>query len=226
MSSNLAYSLPSASLPTASPREREHPRQIEIVTTRSQRRARPRIAYALIAVGGVFAIFIAQLLLSIALSNGAYQLASLTSRQTELGRTQSALNEKLDLAGSTQNLAANAQKLGMVGTSAPAFLRLSDGTVMGTAVVASAAGETPGVIANSLLTGAPLSGASATTGATAGASATPGTTGTTATTGTTGTTASGAAASKPSGAGTESGNAAAGSTGTAAAGALPSPVTH
>ena len=66
MSSNLAFATP-----LRSPREHERPRHIEIVSTREQRRARPRVFYALVAVSGLFALFIVQLLLSIVVSDGA-----------------------------------------------------------------------------------------------------------------------------------------------------------
>jgi hypothetical protein len=151
---NLAFSLPTP--PPRSSGEQENPRRIEIVTSRAQRRARPKLAYALIAIGGLTIIFLAQLLLSIALSNGAYQISSLLIEKRDLGREEGSLSEQLELVGSTQNLAANAQSLGMVGTSAPAFLRLSDGAVIGSAVAAEAATTNPGSIANSLLAGVAL----------------------------------------------------------------------
>jgi hypothetical protein len=151
---NLAFTLPTTS--PRSPREQENPRRIEIVTSRAQRRARPKLAYALVAVGGLTIIFLAQLLLSIALSNGAYQISSLLIEKRDLGRVEGSLSEQLELVGSTQNLAANAQMLGMVGTSAPAFLRLSDGAVIGSAVAAEAATTDSGSIANSLLAGVAL----------------------------------------------------------------------
>jgi hypothetical protein len=151
---NLAFSLPASSPRTSG--EQENPRRIEIVTSRAQRRARPKLAYALVAVGGLTLIFLAQLLLSIALSNGAYQISSLLIEKRDLGRVEGSLSEQLELVGSTQNLAANAQNLGMVGTSAPAFLRLSDGAVIGSAVAAEAAATDSGSIANSLLTGVAL----------------------------------------------------------------------
>ncbi|HEV7949116.1 MAG TPA: hypothetical protein VGP24_05040 [Glaciihabitans sp.] len=153
MSTNLAHTLP-----FTSPRETENPRRIEIVTSREQRRARPRLAYALIAVGGLLGIFLAQLLLSIALSNGAYQISSLLVEKRDLGRVEGSLNEQLELAASSQNLAANAQKLGMVGTSAPAYISLETGSITGAAIAATASTVDGSRIANSLLTGLPLIG--------------------------------------------------------------------
>jgi hypothetical protein len=164
MSTNLAY---------ATPRRRpfddrsealegeEQPLHIQIVTTRAQRRARPRIVYGLVATAIVFGIFVAQLLLTIALAGGAYNIASLQQKQVEYGRVASTLSEKLDTVGSTQNLAANATALGMVPSSSQAFLRLSDGKVLGHPSAAGAkAGQAKSgadsSVPNSLLTGLPL----------------------------------------------------------------------
>jgi hypothetical protein len=167
MSTNLAYALP-----LGSPRGEEHTRHIAIAPV-VQRRARPKLAYALLAVGGIFAIFLAQLLLSIALSDGAYKISALTGTQGDLSRVEGALNEQLLLAGSTQNLASHAQKLGMVASSSPVFLRLSDGTVIGSATAAGvgpAAGAS--LVGNSLLTGATEDGTSFTGKASAAAKVT------------------------------------------------------
>ena len=117
------------------------PRHIEIVSSRSQRRARPRMVYAALTVAGLFAILIAQLLLSIAVSDGAYRIAALQGVQRELSRDQQTLTEQLHVLQSPQHLAANAQALGMVANTSTAFLRLADGAVLGTAVAATRAAE-------------------------------------------------------------------------------------
>jgi hypothetical protein len=156
MTTNLAFSLPTLPRTAETSGDQENPRRIEIVTSRAQRRARPRLAYALVAIGGLLGIFLAQLMLSIALSNGAYEISTLLVEKRDLGRVQGSLNEQLELVGSTQNLAANAEKLGMVGTSAPAFLRLSDGQVIGSAVAATQATTNSSVVPNSLLAGVAL----------------------------------------------------------------------
>jgi hypothetical protein len=151
--SNLAYAVPNRA-----PREvEEHQRHIEIVSTRNQRRARPRLVYALVAVGGLFVILMAQLLLSILLSNGAYQISALQTSQNELSRDQQTLTEALHVLESPQNLAGRAQQLGMVmNTSSSGWLRLSDGAVL-QAPSAASAGSTIGtndsaLIPNVLLT--------------------------------------------------------------------------
>jgi hypothetical protein len=152
MSTNLAYELPSRA-----PREEERQRHIEIVSTRSQRRARPRLVYALVAVGGLFVILMAQLLLSILLSNGAYQISALQSSQKQLSQDQQTLTESLNVLQSPQNLAGRAQQLGMVlNTSSSGWLRLSDGAVLHAPSAASAGSaigtNNSGLIPNVLLT--------------------------------------------------------------------------
>ncbi|NEM90005.1 hypothetical protein [Galbitalea soli] len=138
MSSALAYSLPAPSIENGG--ADFSPSRVRIVTTRAQRKARPRIFYALVTTAGLFTIFIAQLLLSISLSGGAYQINSLLGARVTADRVQSALNEKLQVIASTQNLAANARKIGMVGSSDPGFLNLRTGTVSGSKLPAAVIG--------------------------------------------------------------------------------------
>ena len=159
MSAALAYQRPNwqpqaPHRPSTQPRA--VPRHIEVVTTRAQRAARPKSFYALVSVSTVFGLLIAQLLLSILLSDGAYQISSLQSEQKQLIRTQESLAETLDLLASPQSLAMKAESLGMViGSSAPAFLDLSTGTLIGSPVAASGStgivGANGGLVANFLL---------------------------------------------------------------------------
>jgi hypothetical protein len=104
----------------------------EIVTTREQRRARPRVFYALFTVTGLFGLFLLQLLLSIAIAGGAYHISDLQVQQRSLIREQEALVETLNVLASPQNIATKAESLGMMlGSSPPAFLQLADGSVVG-----------------------------------------------------------------------------------------------
>lgn len=50
-------------------------------------RRRPRIVYAAVAIGGIAIIALVQLLLTIGLSDGAYQVTSLQNDQKDLART-------------------------------------------------------------------------------------------------------------------------------------------
>lgn len=172
--SNLAYARP-ATLPSRE--QHPHPRHIEVVTTRAQRRARPKLAYAVVTVASLFVIFAAQLLLSIVVSDGAYQIEALQSQKKELLRTEQALNERLGLLGATQHLAANAAHLGMVPGAAPIYLDVTTGGIAGApgSVDHGGCGGACNLVANSLLTGMPLTNPAAptaTVGVTGGAAAT------------------------------------------------------
>jgi hypothetical protein len=130
-------------------------RHIEIVAP--SKKARPRVVYALSAVTCVGAIVVAQLLLSVGISQGAYEISALRASQVELGRTADSVSEDLIRVSSPQSLAANAEALGMVSNSTPAMLRLSDGAVLGAPM--AAAGDQVGaatLVPNSLLVGVPL----------------------------------------------------------------------
>ncbi|MBX0298831.1 hypothetical protein K2F54_02450 [Cryobacterium sp. 1639] len=145
-------------------------RHIEIVAPSTH--ARPRIVYALSAVACVGAIVVAQLLLSVGISQGAYEISALRASQVELGRTADSVSEDLIRVSSPQSLAANAEALGMVSNSTPAYLRLSDGAVLG--APASAAGGQAGaasLVPNSLLAEAPVATESAAAVAAAAAAA-------------------------------------------------------
>lgn len=120
-------------------------------------RAKPRLAYAIIAVGGVAVIVVAQLLLSIAITQGAYDIDAATMQQTKLDRQEQQLREDLDRVESPQYLAANAEALGMVPNASPVFLHLSDGRVSGEPAAADggAVSSAP-LVPNALIDGVPL----------------------------------------------------------------------
>ncbi|MEY2848839.1 MAG: hypothetical protein RI885_1504 [Actinomycetota bacterium] len=147
-------------------------RALEIVTTRGQRRGRPRLVVAIVTVAGLFAILAAQLLLSIATSEGAYEISSLQARQSELARDQQVMAESLRVLEAPQHLSAEAQAMGMVANSSAAYLRLVDGAVLGVPAAASAsaalrtADDGSSLIPNSLLSEVPLVAVPGQTGAT------------------------------------------------------------
>jgi hypothetical protein len=151
---------------------------LEVVPTRQQRRARPRAVYAVAAVVGVFAILLVQLLLSIVLSEGAYRITALEGQRAELDRTAQVLTERLNVYDSAQYVAANAEALGMVvSTASPTYLLLSNGTVQGAPTPAGAgSGVLDGrgdLVGNVLLTDVPLVTPTATGGASAAALSAP-----------------------------------------------------
>lgn len=150
MSDNLARVRPSfIPNPSTTPAER----RLEIVAPAPAHRKRPRITYALTATAGVAAIVVAQLLLSVGISQGAYEISTLRSDQVELDRTAESVSQDLVRLSSPQSLASNAESLGMVSNSNPVYLRLSDGAVLG--APSSALGSQGGaasLVPNSLLT--------------------------------------------------------------------------
>lgn len=152
------------------------PPRIEIVATRSQRRARPRLAYAVVTVACLFVIFAAQLLTSIAISDGAYRIDSLQGQRKELLRTQQALQEQLARLDSTQHLAMQAANLGMVPNASPYALDLETGGVFALPGSSdpSGCGGSCSQVPNALLAGMPLVSPPAPAAqATGGAPATP-----------------------------------------------------
>lgn len=107
-------------------------RHLEIAPSRAQRRARPRLYAALVAVGGIAVILLAQLLMSIVLADGAYRISGLQVEMRDLAREQSATLEELGQLSSTQNLISNAEALGMVSSGNPVFLDVTNQEALGT----------------------------------------------------------------------------------------------
>lgn len=174
MSTAAAARMP-ASRPIPLGEPAQHPRHIEIVATRAQRRARPKLAYAVITIAALFTIFAAQLLLSIVVADGAYQVSVLQDQQKDLLRTQDALTEKLNVLNSTQNLATQAAHLGMVPNAYPYAIDLSTGSTY--ALPGSAdptgCGGLCNLVTNTQLAGVPLVDPTAPATATTGHAATP-----------------------------------------------------
>jgi hypothetical protein len=164
MSTNLVLVDPVVA-PSRAPRpdrarpDRSRPELVEVTPTKAQRRARPRVAYAAVAIAALGILLLAQLGISMALSQGAYTLSSLKSEQVGLNRSQGALSEELRVLESPQNLARNAQALGMIANSTPVYLDPKTGTVYGTpkpATPEEATGNTANQVPNSLLGDVPL----------------------------------------------------------------------
>jgi hypothetical protein len=91
------------------------------------------ICATLLAVG-----LIGLLLLNTALAQGSFTLHDLRATSAQLTDAQDALTQSLQRSESPANLAASAARLGMVPAQSAAFLRLSDGKVIGVAKPAKA----------------------------------------------------------------------------------------
>lgn len=184
MSTNLALVDP-VGAPTRAPHppRRERPELVEVAPSKAQRRARPKIAYAVVGVVALGVLLLAQLGISMVLSQGAYTLNALGAEQTKLSRTQQSLSEELRVLDSPQNLARNAKALGMIANSTPVYLDPKTGHVYGTPTPAApdeATASGDNQVPNSLLDPVPLAAgpdpsagkASATDGGTATGGAT------------------------------------------------------
>jgi hypothetical protein len=112
---------------------------------------------ALITISGIGVILLAQLLLSIVIANGAYQISSLQSAKHASVLQQHALSEKLDLLASPQHLAANAEALGMVASGNAVYLDAKTGAVSGNGTAAGGSLLGNGdQVGNALLAGSSL----------------------------------------------------------------------
>jgi hypothetical protein len=156
---SLASIAPSRPLGRPAGRESEPERRLRALDA-SARRRRPRMLYAIIAVGGALAIAAAQMGLSIAMTQGVYQEQALDRQVRDLTWEKQSLTEQLAGLSSPQYLAANASALGMVVNEAPSYLRLSDGAVLGAGIAASGSSSVDaigrGSVPNALVTDAPL----------------------------------------------------------------------
>jgi len=127
--------------------------------TRSRRR--PRAFFAIVTAAVMFGVMVAQMLLSVALESGAYEIAHLQSANKEANRSYQQMSQDIDRLSSPQHLALNAEALGMMSNNTPAYLRLSDGAVLGAPTsgdgfVNLVAPDGGSLVPNSLLSDVPL----------------------------------------------------------------------
>lgn len=83
----------------------------------------------LLLVGGLMGL----LMLNTTMAEGSFTLHKLQATSGQLTDTEEALTAAIDAQKAPANLAARASKLGMVPADSAAFLRLSDGAVLGVA---------------------------------------------------------------------------------------------
>lgn len=99
----------------------------------------PRVPFvtlvSLLLVGGVVGL----LLFNTNMQQASFTATSLEETASALDAQEQALQMKLDNLRDPQRVAARAKRLGMVPAGSPAFLRLSDGKVLGTPAPAEAA---------------------------------------------------------------------------------------
>lgn len=142
----------------AQPPRQEPQRRFEIVTPEQQRRARPKVLHALVAVAGAAAIVGAQLLVSIWITGGQYRIAELQESERSLVRQAESLSEQLEIRSSTQYLGYAATSLGMQPARSLFTLDMATGSyyaLPGTPDLLGCAGAC-GLAANELIKGLPL----------------------------------------------------------------------
>lgn len=109
--------------PTTTPR-------LRVVTGATPRRG---AVFGIICATLLAAGLIGLLLLNTALAQGSFTLQKLRATSGQLTDTEEVLNQSLEASKSPANLAAKAAGMGMVPAQSAAFLRLSDGRVIGVA---------------------------------------------------------------------------------------------
>ncbi len=87
---------------------------------------------SLLLVGGVVGL----LLFNTHMQQASFTTTALEEKASILDAKEQSLQMRLDTLRDPQKVAARAKKLGMVPSSTPAFIRLSDGKVLGTPTVA------------------------------------------------------------------------------------------
>lgn len=97
----------------------------------------PRAKFGVVALAGIAGIIAVQLILSIFIGQGAYEMSRLKFERAEVTTASDILSAEVDSLASNQNLANSAQSLGMIPNSSPVFLNLSDNTIIGKPKAAS-----------------------------------------------------------------------------------------
>ena len=110
--------------PTTTPR-------LRVVTGAPPRRG--DAAFAIFCATLLAAGLVGLLLLNTTLAQGSFTLHQLQATSDELNDTQDALTQSLAASKSPANIASKAVSMGMVPAQSAAFLRLSDGKVIGVA---------------------------------------------------------------------------------------------
>jgi hypothetical protein len=116
----------------------QKPRAATPTRQRTKANAVPKLRYIVVLLAGIFGILGGQLLLSIAVSGGAYEIASLKSDLRGSQQEQQIVGEEISALVAPDTLATLAGSMGMVPDNNPAYIRVSDGAIVGEALPAEA----------------------------------------------------------------------------------------
>jgi hypothetical protein len=107
---------------------------------------RSRLPFVVGCITLLMVSLIGLLVLNISLSRGAYRVHDLEVKASRLAEQQQALGEEVATRAAPAQLSIEARRLGMVPGTSPAFLRLSDGAILGSPQPAQAAPPPPLVV--------------------------------------------------------------------------------
>ena len=127
-----------AAVPTRRVTPRPRPRVRSVPQPASARRA----PFLILVVSLLGAGLLGMLALNTALAQGSFRVSDLQRQVAALDDQQQALQQRAAVLAAPQRLARRAGALGMVPMELPAFLRASDGKVLGRPQPASGAGTT------------------------------------------------------------------------------------
>lgn len=124
-------------LPARASSRASKPRALDSTRQDVSSAAAPKLRYIVVTLIGIFVILGVQLMLSIAVSGGAYEIAGLKSEVRNSQQELQVVAEDINALVAPDTLATLAASMGMVADNNPAYLRLSDSSVLGQAVPAS-----------------------------------------------------------------------------------------
>lgn len=118
----------------------EAPERPRLRVVRAPARPRARGPFVLVCVGILLGALLAALVLNTSMAQTSFAIHDRQVALARLSEQQQELAQELASAASPGMLAARARDLGMVPAPPPAFLRLSDGAIIGDSVPAAATG--------------------------------------------------------------------------------------
>lgn len=172
---------PAPARPSTRPGTRPTPNRSDLrLVPAPRRRGAARAPFAVVVLGLLAGGLVGLLLLNTILAQGAFTVSDLKQRAAALTDQEQALLQVVAVEQSPQRLAARAIALGMVPSTNPAFIRLSNGAVLGVPTPGKASKQMPGPLnlppapkptATPSPSGSPSPSASGSTGSTAKPSA-------------------------------------------------------
>ncbi|WP_298459691.1 hypothetical protein [uncultured Cellulomonas sp.] len=101
---------------------------------------RTRVPFVLLCIAILAGALLGALVLNTSMASAAYDKHRMEVELAGLSRTEQSLQTSIDAHKAPQQLAASARALGLVQAPPSAYLRLSDGAVLGTPTPAGAGG--------------------------------------------------------------------------------------